>query len=235
MSDEVEPQLRYLLIIPDGNGRWAQKHGLPIWEGHTAGARRAILLANKLANSDIEVFTFWGMSTENWIRSPQEVQNLLAITQQAIKEEGSKLLEYGVRLRHAGRKDRLPPSLRDVLDVLKEQTMSYNRKTFVLALDYGGRDEIIRAIGKVGSNPVDEVANPSWDLIDDVLREEVGSRRFRPGNREVLQSYLRHRQGLLVNPDVYFTTQDKIPDEVFDQYGASQNKVLSLPYLHSQP
>lgn len=82
---------------------------------------------------------------------------------------------------------------------------------------------------------VDEVANPDWALINDVLTEETGSRRFRPGNREVLQSYLKYRQDLLSSPDIYFTTQDKIPDEVFDQYEASQNGVLSPPYLHPQP
>lgn len=79
---------------------------------------------------------------------------------------------------------------------------------------------------------IDEVANPDWARISDALAEQIGSRRFRPGNREILQSYLKYRQGLLSSPDIYFTTQDKIPDEVFDGHEVTQNKVPSPLYPH---
>lgn len=72
---------RHLVIIPDGNGRWAQKHGLPIPEGHIRGGNTLINLAARLKDLGVEVVTFWGFSTENWTRSDQAVARLLEITE----------------------------------------------------------------------------------------------------------------------------------------------------------
>lgn len=137
---------RHLVIIPDGNGRWAQKHGLPIWQGHLKGAERTISLVERMQDLPIEVITFWGFSTENWSRSKEEVEKILDITRGRIETERSRIAEKNIRFRHIGRLDRLPLSLLSAINLLEEITITNTGQTFVLALDYGGRDEIIRAI-----------------------------------------------------------------------------------------
>lgn len=147
---------RHLAIIPDGNGRWAQKHGLEIWQGHLKGAQRMTSLVETMDGLDIEVVTFWGFSTENWSRSSEEVSKIFEITQNMIDSEAEKWVQKGRRFRHAGRKDRLPESLLRSITQLEEKTAQNQGKTFVLAFDYGGRDEIVRAVNRTEGRQIDE-------------------------------------------------------------------------------
>lgn len=150
----LEKLPQHLVIIPDGNGRWAQKHGLEIWQGHLGGSQRIIDLADQVGDLGIEVLTFWGFSTENWSRSKEEVEKILDITQGMIEQEGARIAERNIRFIHIGRSERLPLSLLASINQLEEMTMGSTGQTLVLALDYGGRDEIIRAIHLSCSNPL---------------------------------------------------------------------------------
>lgn len=158
MIPEVS-QLRHLVIIPDGNGRWAQKHNLEIGEGHLRGAFRAQQLVEwvlpRMDDLGIDVFTFWGFSTENWSKSEEEVSGLMRLTENSLVDRTDQLINSGVRFKHIGRKDSLPHSLIEQMDFLEGKTTK-GSKTFILALNYGGRDEIIRAISKVGEKSVNE-------------------------------------------------------------------------------
>ncbi len=155
---------KHLVIIPDGNGRWAQKHNLPIAEGHLKGAQTVRDLLYGMENLDIDVVTIWGFSTENWSRQDQEVDGIMAVMEELIQTEGENLAERGYKFRHVGRKDRMPQSLLQSINQLEERTSDNTGKTLVLALDYGGRDEIIRAVNKVGGQSVDE--NTFKDFLD---------------------------------------------------------------------
>lgn len=147
---------RHLVVIPDGNGRWAQKHNLAIVEGHLRGAQNMLSFADRIDELGIEVCTFWGFSTENWARSEEEVGGIFDITKQMLEAHQEEWVAKGRRFRHVGRKDRLPADLLATIEGFEKATAKNRGKTFVLALDYGGRDEIVRAANKTGGRPVDE-------------------------------------------------------------------------------
>ena len=170
LSKEI-PQntnLKHVVIIPDGNGRWAEKRGLPIWEGHLAGAKRVMTLADiildRMDRFGIEAVTFWGFSTENWSRSEEEVGRIMETTGQLLDTKASIFLEKGVQFRHIGRKDRIPSYLIEQINQLELATEQNTGKAFILALDYGGRDEIIRAVNKLSGQIIDEQSFK--DLLD---------------------------------------------------------------------
>lgn len=148
-SKNMEKLPRHLVIIPDGNGRWAQKHGLPIWQGHLRGAERTISLVKQMQDLPIEVITFWGFSTENWSRSEEEVSGILEITRGQIQQYSNSLVEQNTRFRHIGRKDRLPTDLVQLVEDLEARTAQNSGKILCLGLDYGGVDEAERAFQNV--------------------------------------------------------------------------------------
>lgn len=146
---------KHLVLIPDGNGRWAQRHRRSLFEGHLKGAQAIRTILYELENLDIEVVTIWGFSTENWSRSEEEVHGVMAVMEELIDTEGGRLIDKGYRFRHVGRKDRIPQFLLKKIERLEQRTSTNAGKTLALALDYGGRDEIVRAVNKT-SGQVDE-------------------------------------------------------------------------------
>ena len=87
VAPEIEPRVipKHIVIIPDGNGRWAQKHNLPVAEGHSRGAQNMVSFADRIDQLGVEVCTFWGFSTENWTRSGEEVERILQTTQRMLQ------------------------------------------------------------------------------------------------------------------------------------------------------
>lgn len=112
--------------------------------------------ADRIDQLGIEVCTFWGFSTENWTRSKEEVDGIFAVTQNMLEENLGEWVARGRRFMHVGRRDRLPPELLGTIKRFEQATAHNRGKTFVLAFDYGGRDEIVRAISKIGGRPVGE-------------------------------------------------------------------------------
>ncbi|HEY4483003.1 MAG TPA: polyprenyl diphosphate synthase [Candidatus Paceibacterota bacterium] len=143
---------KHVVIIPDGNRRWAKERGLMVWQGHKEGIERTKELLKFIKDTEVEHITFWGFSTENWTRSADEVAWLMKAFTQAVKDLGKELVKDKISFRHLGRKDRLDPKLASGLADLEKQTAQFAGKTFSMALDYGGRDEIIRAAQKASKN-----------------------------------------------------------------------------------
>ncbi len=141
---EVLPQ--HVVIIPDGNRRWAAQRGLPAEYGHRRGAEVALDLLWQCKDWGIPVLTFWAFSTDNWNRNPAEVNSLLEMLTEFLRSNISQLRENRVRFRHLGRKDRIPNALAIALQEAEHETCSFSDYAFNLALDYGGQDEILRAI-----------------------------------------------------------------------------------------
>lgn len=139
---------KHIALIPDGNRRWAREKGLPIFEGHRRGFNRVKELAEKVRELGIPVFTAWAFSTENWNRTKEEVDYLMEIYEKWIDENLAKALKDQTRIIHIGRKDRIRESLREKLSEAEEKTKKFSKQYFVVALDYGGKDEILRAIEK---------------------------------------------------------------------------------------
>lgn len=140
----------HVAMILDGNRRWARAHGLKPWEGHAAGYKAIREVARASRNLGVHTFTAWAFSTENWERSQAEVSEIMNIFRMALKEGEKELHKERVRLIHLGRKDRLPEDVRAYMQKLEDETRKYgDHHIFNLAVDYGGRDEIVRAVNKI--------------------------------------------------------------------------------------
>jgi undecaprenyl diphosphate synthase len=153
---EAESRLpHHVAIIMDGNGRWAEKRRLPRFEGHLAGlerARTAIRYLNRRYH--IKYLTLFGFSTENWSRPAQEISGILRVFQEIIDREARALHKLGIRLRHLGRREELPPALQKSITKAIELTKDNTGMTFNLAFNYGGRTEILDAVRRIAAERV---------------------------------------------------------------------------------
>jgi undecaprenyl diphosphate synthase len=140
---------RHVVIIPDGNRRWAKQNALSLLDGYKAGIDRFKELIKAAKDSGVETITLWGFSTENWKRSDEENKILFGLAGKMFDEIAKEIVENDIRFNHIGRKDRLPKELIEKIGQLEERTKQFNKYTLNLALDYGGRDDILRAIKKL--------------------------------------------------------------------------------------
>jgi undecaprenyl diphosphate synthase len=137
---------RHVAIIMDGNGRWALSRGLPRLAGHKAGTENLRRIIRATVEFGIKYLTIYAFSTENWGRSPEEVQGLLGILEDVIDRELAELHKEGVQLRHIGRLEQLSPKLQEKVIRAIEFTKNNDRLILNIAFNYGGRDEIVHAI-----------------------------------------------------------------------------------------
>src|SRR3989344_3292238 len=144
----------HVAIILDGNRRWARARGLHTLEGHKAGFEAARKGAKSARALGIHTLTVWGFSTENWDRSKEEIDYLMGLYWQFVKDVRKDAKKDGVRFVHLGRKDRFPRDLIRFMSKVEEETKNNTKHVFNAALDYGGRDEIIRAVKKIVSDKV---------------------------------------------------------------------------------
>jgi len=141
-----EARARYVAIITDGNGRWAEQRGLPVLEGHRAGAENLRARLYDAADFGIEELMVFAFSTENWARSDDEVQGLMALIGLYIERETPALHEHGVRMRFIGRRGHpVPEAVMERMEWAEKLTKGNDRITLVIPLNYGGRAEIVDA------------------------------------------------------------------------------------------
>lgn len=136
---------RYLAIITDGNGRWAHARGLPVSDGHEAGADTVKARLRDAVELGIEEMTVYSFSTENWTRPAEEVAGLMDMFSRRIAGESPELHGEGVRMRFIGRRQGLSDDLREQMRWAEELTDKNRRITLFVAFNYGGRAEIIDA------------------------------------------------------------------------------------------
>jgi len=141
----VSASARYVAIITDGNGRWAQKRGLPVVEGHRAGADVVKARLRDAVELGIEELTVFSFSTENWSRPAEEVAGLMAMFDERIQAETPELNAEGVRMRFVGRREGVAPDLVERMAWAEETTAANGRITLFVAFNYGGRAEIVDA------------------------------------------------------------------------------------------
>jgi undecaprenyl diphosphate synthase len=162
---------RSVAIIMDGNGRWAERRGLPVADGHREGTRalrRTVEAAIDLGVTSLAVYAF---STENWSRPADEVGDLMEIFGETIERELPDLAKQGVRTRFIGRRDRAPESLRERMAVLEAETAANDRLSLWIAFDYGGRAELVEA-----ARSLIEAAVPAADVDE----EAIAARLYAP-------------------------------------------------------
>ncbi len=140
-----EGRARYVAIITDGNGRWARARGLPVNEGHKAGADTVKARLRDAAELGIEELTVYSFSTENWSRPSEEVEGLMRMFSQRIADETPELDREGVRMRFIGRREGIGRQLAEQMEWAEGVTHANARITLYVAFNYGGRAEILDA------------------------------------------------------------------------------------------
>jgi undecaprenyl diphosphate synthase len=158
-----EDVARSVAIIMDGNGRWADRRGLPVSEGHRAGTKALLRTLVAEIELGIEALTVYAFSTDNWTRPPDEVLSLMEIFHETIDRELPDLCKQGVRAHFIGRRDRAPEALRRRMAELEAETAQNSTLELWIAFDYGGRAELVEAVRRlvedgVPPDQVDEVA-----------------------------------------------------------------------------
>jgi undecaprenyl diphosphate synthase len=147
-AGEDDGRPRYVAIITDGNGRWAQARGLPVEEGHQAGADVVKARLRDAAEFGIRELTVYSFSTENWTRPAEEVTALMRMFSQRILGETPELKAEGVRMRFIGRRERVAPALLEQMDWAEAETATNTTITLYVAFNYGGRAEILDAAAR---------------------------------------------------------------------------------------
>jgi undecaprenyl diphosphate synthase len=158
----TNPRVPYhVAIIMDGNGRWARRRNLPRVAGHQAGTNNLRRILKACVQQNIKVLTLYAFSTENWSRPEEEINGLMKILETVLERELDELDRNGVQIRHIGRMDRVPSGLQTRIKAAVERTRNNDRLILNVALNYGGRAEIVDAVRAMmtdGLNPdyVDE-------------------------------------------------------------------------------
>ncbi len=146
MNSENERRVRHVAVIMDGNGRWATRQGLPRLVGHRRGAERVREIVNICPDIGVKYLTLYAFSTENWKRAEAEVAGLRSLFRRVIRKEANKLDASGVRVRFIGDRRQLDRKLIDLMAQLEEKTAKNDHLNLTIALNYGGRDELTRAV-----------------------------------------------------------------------------------------
>ncbi len=159
MANKLKKIPNHIAIIMDGNGRWATKRGLPRNLGHKAGVKAVEKTIDACLKFGIKYCTFFAFSTENWKRSKEEVDGIFALLRDYISKNDNIFLKKKVRLSSIGLLDPFPDDLKSALENMKRKTQDFDNLTITFALNYGGRDDIVRAVNsliKAGETEVTE-------------------------------------------------------------------------------
>lgn len=212
---------RHVAIILDGNRRWAENHYQTHAQGHQKGADTLMDIIRSAKELSIETLTAYGFSTENWNRSPEEVEAIFWLIEQYVIEQRPQMLANGVKVSYIGNIGEFPDTLLQALEDTMQATAHCNSIHFVLALNYGGRNEICRAInrmmddmqnGQLPASPIDEKCLtryldthnlPELDLL------------IRPGGEQRLSNFLLWQASY---SELYFLDKmwpDFIPSDLY--------------------
>ena len=158
-------------IIMDGNGRWATARNLPRTSGHQEGLEAAKRIVRAAADLGCRYLSLYAFSTENWNRTPDEVKFLMSLVGRHLRKELPFYTEVGVRVVHSGDTARLPKAVQTQLAGVMQDTAAFDRITVNLALNYGGRDEIVRAVRRLISRG--PAAHPPGEITEGALRNAL--------------------------------------------------------------
>lgn len=148
LTDLVIPQ--HIAIIMDGNGRWAKKRGLPRTAGHRAGAKAVEKICEEAYNAGVKYLTIYAFSTENWSRPEEEVNMLMNLLRDYLSDSLTNAKKNNMKIRVIGDRNALSPDIRDRIIETEEASKDYTGLNFQIAINYGGQDEILRAVKKIG-------------------------------------------------------------------------------------
>ena len=173
-KDAAKPLPRHIAIIMDGNGRWAQKRGLPRTAGHAAGSETFRRIATYCKNLGLDYLTVYAFSTENWKRSADEVRAIMALFDKYLHEAIDEMEQDHIRLKILGDLGRIPPSLRALIAKTDEISTHYDGFQANICVNYGGRDEIVRAARDLAERARAGELDPA-DITEDLFAQSLYS------------------------------------------------------------
>jgi len=206
-AKKIFPLPNHVAIIMDGNGRWAEKRGMPRLFGHRAGTDNVQRVVEAFDRYQVRYLTLYAFSTENWRRPGVEVSGLFHILAEMIDRETKVLHKKGVKLAHLGKVDELAPELRDKVRKAIELTKNNAGMTLSIAFDYGGRAEILEAVRRI--------------IYDDVPAEDITESLF--------GSYLYTAD--VPDPDLIIRTAGEMRLSNFLIWQAAYGEFYSTPTL----
>lgn len=184
-KQEFDVLPKHIGIIMDGNGRWAKKRALPRSAGHKAGANVFRTISKECERLGIEYVTFYAFSTENWKRPKEEVDALMSLFMDYLLEAKSDMTQAGnSRIKFIGEREGISQELLDLMDEAEEETASHTGTTVYLAINYGGRQEIVSAVNKLISEgktniTEDDISNEIYTVPDcDLIIRPSGEQRL---------------------------------------------------------
>ena len=184
---EVLP--KHIGIIMDGNGRWAKKRGLPRSAGHKAGANVFRTISKECERLGIEYVTFYAFSTENWKRPKEEVDALMNLFMEYLLEAKSDMTKAGnSKIKFIGERQGISKELLDLMDEAEFETASHTGTTVYLAINYGGRQEIVSAVNQLIASGRKEITEK--DISDNIYTVPDCDLVIRPSGEERLSNFL---------------------------------------------
>lgn len=223
----------HIAVIMDGNRRWAKEHNLPVLEGHRRVADDILEpLIEYAADCGIKYLTFWAWSTENWNRDKKEVEGIMRLFRHIIKNRWDRLHKKGVKIKVIGDISKFSKDIRESLEKVIEQTKNNTRITAVFALNYGGRDELLRAFQKLSESSLltvnsSQITQEKFSEYLDTAGSPDPEMIVRTGGEQRLSGFLPWQS---VYSELYFPkwympefTPEKL-DEVLEQYARRQRR-----------
>lgn len=186
-------------VIMDGNGRWAKKRGLPRKMGHIEGAKTFRRIGEYAGDLGIRHISFYAFSTENWSRPDDEVNAIMKLFGDYLKEAEERLnenIEKGIRLRFLGDKDALTPELRYMMNYLEDATKDMDKVNLNLAINYGGQQEILHSVKQIASSVLSGEIKPDEITLGDIEKRLYTEEQppvdlvIRPSGEQRLSNFL---------------------------------------------
>lgn len=167
---------KHIAVIMDGNGRWAQKKGLPRFAGHKKGAEALALFLNEVQKLNIKYVTVFAFSSENWSRPKEEILALMNLLRQTLKENIIKADQNNIKYSFIGNLDKINKDILEQIRLLEKKTANKNGLFFNIALSYGGREEIIFATKKIAEKVKNNKLNIN-EISEDIFAQNL----YNPG------------------------------------------------------
>lgn len=216
----------HIALIMDGNRRWARRNKLAVLQGHEYVSNKVIEpLAERCIDRGVKYLTLWAFSTENWRREKTEVEGLMNIFRDGLQRSGEHLHKIGIRLQVIGEMESFPPDIREGVQRWIAETANNTRLTITFALNYGGRDEILRAVKKLAqqltADEIEQLTQEQFSSYLDTSYMPDPDLIIRPGGEQRLSGYLPWQS---VYSELYFTDvlmPDFSPEELdkaIDEY-----------------
>ena len=193
---------KHLAVIMDGNGRWARERGLPRIAGHYEGVKRAEELVEHCIELGIRYLTLFVFSTENWKRPALEVRGLFKLLEDYLKNRWEELTLRGIKARFIGRRSRLPKGLLKEIERVEAIEPKEERLRVFLAVDYGGRDEVLRVFQEAMKRGISQLDERTFKSLSDLWDAPEPDLLIRTGGEKRLSNFLLWH---LAYTELYFT------------------------------